>query len=146
MRRAEDEIQRAIFAHLASRGAKDVVAFAVPNGGYRRTTEAAIMKGLGVKAGIPDIIAIKGGQMFGLELKTTSGRVSEAQRETIAALRAAGAIVATAFGLDDALAQLEQWQLLRGHTSTGGRDGAGAEQPVNALQRNPRIRAEDSAK
>jgi hypothetical protein len=31
-------------------------------------------------------------------------------------MKAAGAEVATAFGIDDALAQLERWHLLRGQT------------------------------
>jgi hypothetical protein len=45
--------------------------------------------------------------------KTTRGRLTDIQRETIEAMRRAGAIVAVAHGLDEAIAQLEQWQLLR---------------------------------
>ena len=73
------------------------------------------MKGLGVRAGIPDIIAIRGGRAYALELKVPGGWVSPVQRETHAALSAAGATVAVACGLDEALGQLEAWNLLRGY-------------------------------
>jgi hypothetical protein len=111
--RSEQEIQRALFEHLAVRGARECFAFHVPNGGWRSRVEAAIMKGLGVQSGIPDIIAIKDGHAYALELKAPGGRLSETQREAHAALSAAGATVAAAFGLDDALARLEMWELLR---------------------------------
>ena len=113
--RPEQDIQRAVFEHIAIRGARECYAFHCPNGGWRSPIEAAIMRGLGVRAGIPDIIGIKAGHVFGLELKAPGGRLSPVQREVHAALCAAGATVAVATGLDAALAQLEAWQLLRGH-------------------------------
>jgi hypothetical protein len=58
----EQQIQRAVFEHLALRGASTVFAFHPANGSWRSCVEAAILKGMGVKAGVPDIIAIKGGQ------------------------------------------------------------------------------------
>ena len=72
------------------------------------------MKGLGARAGVPDVIAIKDGHAYALELKSLAGRLSPAQRDVLAALRAAGATVSVAYGLDAALAQLEAWALLRG--------------------------------
>jgi hypothetical protein len=89
-------------------------AFHVPNGGYRRKVEAAIMKGLGVVAGVPDIIAIHRGQVFALELKSGGGRATATQLETIAAMEKAGAYACIAEGLDRALAVLEGWGLLKG--------------------------------
>jgi hypothetical protein len=52
-RRAQPEaaIQRAVFEHFAVRGADDVFAFHPANGGWRSPAEAAILKGLGVRAG-----------------------------------------------------------------------------------------------
>jgi hypothetical protein len=116
MRRAQPEagIQRAVFEHLRVRGARDMYAFAVPNGGLRSPIEAKIMASLGVHAGTPDIVAICGGRAYCLELKAPEGRLSEAQIRAHAELRHAGAEVATCFGLDAALRQLEDWQLLRG--------------------------------
>jgi hypothetical protein len=58
-RRPEDAIQRAVFQHLRARGAPGLFAFHPPNGGYRRPVEAAILKGMGVVAGVPDIIELE---------------------------------------------------------------------------------------
>jgi hypothetical protein len=83
----------------------------------RRPVEAAVLKGLGVRAGVPDLIACRGGRFYALELKTDTGKLSDAQEQVFAALREAGAEVAVTYGLDAALAQLERWQLLRGVAS-----------------------------
>jgi hypothetical protein len=116
-RRPEDAIQRAVFEHLRRRGAPGVFAFHVPNGGYRKPTEAAILKSMGVVAGVPDVIAIRNGKVFALELKAPGGRATDKQLATIAALREAGAFTCIAEGLDRALACLEAWGVLRGRVS-----------------------------
>ena len=116
-RRAEQAIQKAVFAHLRQRGAPGVFAMHIPNGGYRRPVEAAILKSLGVVAGAPDIIAIHKGRCYCLELKAEGGRATEKQLTTLAAMEAAGAYTCIAEGLDRALAVLEQWQLLRGRAA-----------------------------
>jgi hypothetical protein len=113
-RRPEQDIQRTVFQHLTVRGAPGTFAFHPANGGWRSRTEAKILKGLGVTAGTPDVIAIRDGRAYALELKAKDGKLSPAQRWAHAALRQAGAEVATANGLDEALAWLEQWGLLRG--------------------------------
>lgn len=110
----ENQIQRGVIQHLRARAAPGVFAFHVPNGGYRKPIEAAILKGLGVVAGTPDIFAIKGGHCFALELKAEGGRISDNQHATIARLKECGATCAVAFGLDKALIQLENWGLLKG--------------------------------
>ena len=109
----EAAIQRAVFEHLRIRPAAGVFSFHCPNGGARRPIEAAILKGLGVVAGVPDVIAIKDGRTFALELKTPGGRLSDNQRATHRAMLEAGVQVAVADNLDDALALLEGWELLR---------------------------------
>jgi hypothetical protein len=91
-----------------------VVAFHVPNGGRRNPIEAAIFKGLGVLGGVSDIIAIKGGRTYALELKTEGGRLTAAQQQTFDQLQAAGARTAGARELDAAIRQLEAWKLVRG--------------------------------
>jgi hypothetical protein len=116
-RRPEAAIQRAIFAHLRARAAPGVFAFHPANGGYRKPVEAAILKSLGVVAGVPDVIAIHQGRCFGLELKAEGGRPTDKQLATIAAMEAAGAFTAIAEGVDRALACLEAWGLLRGQVS-----------------------------
>jgi VRR-NUC domain len=112
--RLEDQLQRAIVQHYCLRKAPGVFMFAVPNGGARRPIEAAILKATGVVAGTPDTVWIKGGQAFALELKSETGRLSDAQRATIERMKAAGCIVGVAHGLDEALRFLELNRLLRG--------------------------------
>jgi hypothetical protein len=116
-RRTEQQIQRAVFQHLRARGAPGVFAFHPANGGYRKPVEAAILKGLGVVAGVPDVIVIHNGRCFALELKAEGGRATDKQLACIAALREAGAFTCIAEGLDRALACLEAWGLLRGRVS-----------------------------
>ena len=116
--RPEDQIQRTVFQHLRVRGAPNLFAFHPASGGYRRPIEAAVLKGLGVRAGVPDIIAVHEGRCYGLELKAPGGRPTEAQLVTIAAMEAAGAYCCIAEGLDHALTKLEAWGLLRGQAFT----------------------------
>jgi hypothetical protein len=115
-RRAQPEtaIQRAVFAHIRARAAPGVFAFHPANGGYRKPIEAAIMKGLGVVAGVPDVIVIHEGCCYALEIKAPGGRATPKQFAAIAAMEAAGAFTAIAEGLDRALAVLEAWGLLLG--------------------------------
>jgi VRR-NUC domain len=113
--RPEQQIQRAIVQHYRHRAAPGVFMFAVPNGGFRRPVEAAIMKATGTVPGVPDTIWIKGGQVYALELKAENGRLTEAQERVLIELREAGAMATHAHGLDEALRVLEGWGLLRGH-------------------------------
>jgi hypothetical protein len=116
-KRPEDVIQRAVLEHLRLRGPRTAYWFHVANGGGRSPIEAAILKSLGVQAGVPDLIIIYDGKTYGLELKADGNKPTKLQIETQDAMRAAGAEVAVAIGLDAALQQLEQWQLLRGRAS-----------------------------
>jgi len=115
--RPEDQIQKAVFAHIRARAVPGVVAWHTPNGGKRNPIEAAIFKGLGVRAGVSDVIAVHAGKIFALELKAEGGRPTETQLEFLADLDKQGAFTAIATGLDQALATLEAWGLLRGSSS-----------------------------
>ena len=110
--RREQDLQRALADHLRAREQPSVYWFHPANGGARSAIEGAILKACSVRAGTPDIICIKDGRTFGL--KTAHGRLSEAQRVPHDEMRQAGAEVAVAIGLDDAIVQLERWHLLRG--------------------------------
>jgi hypothetical protein len=112
-RPSEDLIHRALVGHLAVRARPDIAWWHTPNGGSRHRAEAARMSGLGVKAGVPDFLFVAGGRGYALELKRPGGKLSPAQRDMHDKLRAAGAEVATAYGLDEALAILKDWGLIR---------------------------------
>jgi hypothetical protein len=117
-RRPEQQDHRAVVQHLQVRAAPGTYWFHPANGGGRSKIEGAIFKGLGVRAGTPDLILIRDGRTYGLELKSSTGRLSPAQIAAHDLMRAAGAEVAVAVGLDQAIDQLERWRLLRGRSSS----------------------------
>jgi hypothetical protein len=116
MRRPEQDLQRTIVKHLQMRGVPNMVYLHPANGGLRTFAEASIFSGLGVRPGASDLLLWHSGKSFALELKAKGGRVSPAQRQFLADMKNAGAYAEVAVGLDDALAILEHWQLLRGKT------------------------------
>jgi hypothetical protein len=109
----EDDIQKAVIAHLRLYGVRDMLFWHTPNGGKRSITQAVKFKALGVVAGIPDLLILHGGQLHALELKAPKGRVSFDQLSVMGNLKRAGAKVEFAFGLDEALRALRDWKLLR---------------------------------
>ena len=112
--RPEDQVQKAVFQHIRQRGVPGLVAWHTPNGGKRKPIEAAIFKGLGVRAGVSDVIAVHQSKVFALELKAPGGKPTEAQLEFLSDISRAGGHTAIATGLDQALSVLEGWGLLRG--------------------------------
>lgn len=70
-----------------------VLIFAIPNGGARDVVTGAVLKAEGVVAGVPDLFLAsrqcgRGG--LWIEMKTETGRVSEAQKDIHGRLVAAG--------------------------------------------------------
>jgi hypothetical protein len=115
MRRPEQEMHKAIVAHLRLRGVPGLVWWHTPNGGRRRPKEAAIMKGLGVLPGVSDLILIHRGHVYALELKAgDQSRPTIAQMEFISNLNEAGGHGVICHDLDRAIRCLECWGLLRG--------------------------------
>jgi len=112
-RRPEQQLQRAVIEHLRWRGVPGLWWCHYPAGGFRSAIEAAIFKSLGTTAGVPDLLLVYRGQLYGLEIKNDNGRLSDTQAATHDAMKRAGAAVETAYGLDQALAHLITWGLLR---------------------------------
>lgn len=107
---SEHQIHSAVAAHLRARCPAQVVWWHTPNGELRDPVTAAKLKRMGVRAGLPDFLLLITGRLYGLELKRERGAaISPAQREMHAALISAGAIVATARGLDEVLEILTAW-------------------------------------
>src|ERR1700756_2308227 len=78
---SENEIQRAVFKHLRTRGAPGIFAFHPKNGSSdMRGRRRGIYAGLGIEPGIPDVFVIKGygravsPTLYALELKRTGLR------------------------------------------------------------------------
>lgn len=89
----------------------ETVVVHIPNGGWRSRVEAAILKAMGVIAGIPDILIIHEGHAFFLEFKAEEGRLSDAQIETTDLLLAAGAPVGVARNFEEVIALLDEWKI-----------------------------------
>jgi hypothetical protein len=113
----ESAIHAAVAKHLFVRGVPGLLWWHCPNGGLRLPTEAARLKGLGTLAGVSDICALYNSTFHALEIKRDrKARVSPAQKQFIADVRAAGGEADVGYGLDDCLHILERWHLLRGQT------------------------------
>lgn len=109
----EAAIQRAIFEHLRLRAMPGVVYWHTPNGGYRRPVEAALLQAMGVQPGIPDVLLLKAGRLYALELKAPRRKPTLIQVEVMARLAQAGATVTCTSDLDIALLWLADHGLIR---------------------------------
>ena len=82
----------------------------IPNGGSRNRIEAAKLKKMGVKAGVPDLLLPYPAGGFGglwLELKTATGRATPEQREWIEYLRSVGYAAYVCHGAGEAINAIE---------------------------------------
>ena len=113
-RNPETAIQCTVVKHLHTRAVPGLMWWHTPNGGYRNKSEAVLLKAMGVKAGVSDLIFFHTGQLYCLEIKAQGGRASEEQLAFIADVDRAGACTALATGLDACRATLETWGLLKG--------------------------------
>lgn len=114
--RLECDEQRDIFAiceRLRSKYPEIALLYAVPNGGSRHPAEAARLKQQGVKSGVPDMcLPVARGGYHGLyiELKRVKGgRVSEQQKQWLAALNAQGYKAVVCKGAGEALDVLQKY-------------------------------------
>jgi hypothetical protein len=120
-RQPEQDILKAVIEHLRVRGASGIFFTHFPAGGYRASAEARIFSGF-VAPGVPDLLIWCDGRCYALELKVDAkgAHLSPSQIETQRLMKAAGVIISTAYGIDEAIMTLEEWGLLRGVAQTGG--------------------------
>jgi hypothetical protein len=106
MNRPEQQIQRAIVQYLRA-AHRDLLVWHTPNGGGRSHVEAAILKGLGTLAGVPDIaVLMPAGTIGFFEVKAPKGRLSPAQKDFIERASKLGApcrIVSSVEDVQDAM-------------------------------------------
>lgn len=107
-----------LVAHLRRRAVPGLVWFHPPNGAYYGgVRQGSLMKALGVRPGVSDLILFHRGMLYCLELKQLkSARASAEQDQFLADIRAAGGITAVCRGLDEALGCLEKWGIIIGLT------------------------------
>lgn len=75
----EGRLQRAVAAYLTLALPDDAVFTAIPSGGGGRL-RGAILNGMGLKAGCPDLLVAYRSRVLMIELKTPVGRISPAQK------------------------------------------------------------------
>lgn len=118
MQRAEQEIHKAVAAHIRQRGKPGLVWWHSNNNVAIRGRKGAVLggiaKGMGVRAGVSDIVALYRGRFYALELKTEKGRLTECQMAFITEVNDAGGFATVASGVDQAIRILETWNLLNG--------------------------------
>jgi hypothetical protein len=134
----ENEIQRAVFKHLRTRGAPGIFAFHPKNASSdMRGRRRGVYAGLGIVPGIPDVIVLKGEfadvavnktehlcRVYALELKREAHRSKkptdheEKQKKCRENMESVGVVQAVAYGLDEAIAWLEDRGILRGKSSS----------------------------
>ena len=77
---------------------------AIPNGGYRNRTEAAILIGEGVVRGCPDLflaVPKKGFAGLWIEMKAPKGRLTEYQQGMLIALENVGYMTHVCYSFDE---------------------------------------------
>lgn len=102
----ERDIQKAVFAEFRKRKMPHAMMWAVPNGPDSRRVP-------GFCAGAHDVMALRNGEFFSLELKTETGRPSEEQLEFMSDINDCGGYGFIAYGFNAAIACLEAWGLIR---------------------------------
>lgn len=111
MNREEQAIQRTLVEACAYLPTLRDAIYHVPNGGKRSKVEAAILKGMGVRAGVSDLVIpvpilhrpLAGNETVGLyiELKAKGGRLTADQRAWLDQMRELGHEVHVIDSVDD---------------------------------------------
>lgn len=121
---SEDGHQKALLCAITSSGIPELrLAFHIPNGGTRNKAEAAKLKAMGVRSGIPDIFLPVAREPYHgcfIELKRPADRgksvgiISDKQLEWLRALQAQGYYVAVCYGWKEAYEKM-LWYLQNEH-------------------------------
>jgi len=113
MNHAEDALQIAVaeFLRVALRD-DECLFYSVPNGGKRSKIEAARLKKMGLRAGVPDLaFVLPGGRAGFIELKAGKGRLSKAQDETADFVTGIGARWGVARSVEGVEWVLREWRV-----------------------------------
>ena len=118
---SEDQLQMALVVYLGhALNGLPALFYAVPNGGARIkkevmlangrkrswSPEAQKLKAMGARAGVADLVVVYDGRAIFLEVKTSSGALSDAQKAFRAAAEAARAPFYVVRSIDDVHAAL----------------------------------------
>lgn len=113
----EIAIHKMVAKHLNDWRYPDVYWWHTPNGEKRDIATAVKLQQMGVRPGISDIIAIHNRRIYALELKRSGEKATIEQLEFGALVITIGGAFSVVDSFDAAVAQLEQWGLLRIRTT-----------------------------
>lgn len=102
----EDDLQRGVVRFLKLALPGDAFYFHIPNGGPRHGKARAILTGMGLRAGVPDLCVIHRGHAHFIELKAPGGYPSAVQRQVMRRLIYCGADVCACRSVPDVEAAL----------------------------------------
>jgi transposase len=101
-RHLEDDLQIAVADYLRLAVPGDVLWFHVPNGGKRNKITASILKKMGVRRGVADILFFRESlQKLAIEMKTQDGSQSKEQKDFERLWTLAGGIYVIARSIDE---------------------------------------------
>lgn len=116
----ESQHQEIIVQHLEARCAKDATWLAVPNGMPSNPISVRHMKRQGLRPGAPDMLFLKRGHLYAIELKAEhtgkASPVTKAQARMSREIHNAGGTTAVCFGHEEAIERLEKWGVLVGQS------------------------------
>ena len=111
---SEHKLQTRFMDYLTVAGRRDLFWFAVPNAGVRSLRMGARMKAEGLKPGVADLcFMLPNGKTAWLEMKTETGRLSPYQEGFRHRCEMLGHPWAMARSLDEAIAIVRGWGVLR---------------------------------
>ena len=101
-----EDREQMLFIQWFRRNYADIVIFHIPNGGYRRPSEAARLKAMGVTAGVPDLFIPKWDLFIEMK-KSKGGKLSLDQNLMIAYLESVGYKCLVGYGFEDIKMKIE---------------------------------------
>lgn len=111
---SEDIIHISILHYLDAVLPKDATpAWHTPNGGKRGAGTARKMKRLGTRAGFPDLAFLWRGKFYALEVKTSTGKQRDTQKDWSRYITEAGGFYAIVRSIDETETQLKEWGVLK---------------------------------
>jgi len=146
---SEDNLQIHVAKLLNAFGRTDVEWHHVPNGAKRHPKVAQLLKEMGVKPGVADLMLLIDRQSFALELKTEIGILSREQLDWRETFERAGGKYFVAFGMEEAIGVLKGINAFRANVNITlspsiADDGRGArrrpweaEKPIKAANLSP---------
>lgn len=107
--RPEERLHRSVAEYLNVAITPPAFWTTFPSGWFKGRVVAAVLRACGLRPGVPDLLFIRDGRAFWIELKAAKGVLSDNQDDTQAALEDAGCEVATCSSVGAVEMQLRMW-------------------------------------